>query len=522
MNELQLSLIAAGVVVLLGVVAYNAWQGSKARARIPRRMPVDAAGIDASAAAPETDDDRPFIEPTLSPPRVPVQSGERREPTLGALGQATPAGTSVQDAFAINEDAWDAPPAARRRAAQEAAMSAASAAAHAGDAGDAGDAALAVETEAASALTSTSAPAAGTDAVAHGAEQGEANDAAGTVARVDAELAADDTVDACAAASVSAAAGAPSDAVAAAPDGAGAAATAASAATAATAATIPTAVRAAAPSGPAPIIDERIDCIVDLPLANVIAAERLMPLTVRMRRAGSKPVNIEGRADEHSPWEPIRTGGRYHQLRMAVQLANRAGALNEVEFSEFSNLVQTLSDTVDALPELPDMMETVARARELDGFAAQCDAQLSVNVLSDGAPWSANYVQAVATQDGLLLSRDGMRFVKLDTRQNPVFMLQFGDTNFLRDDLTYKGGDLITMLLDVPVADEDLLPFRLMCDYARSIGQRIGGRVVDDQRRPLSDAALQNVDKQLLKLYERLEARGLPAGSPVTRRLFSQ
>ena len=241
-----------------------------------------------------------------------------------------------------------------------------------------------------------------------------------------------------------------------------------------------------------------------------------------MRRAGSKPVNIEGRADEHSPWELIRTGGRYHQLRMAVQLANRAGALNEVEFSEFSNLVQTLADAVDALPELPDMMETVARARELDSFAAQCDAQLSVNVLSDGAPWSANYVQAVATQDGLLLSRDGMRFVKLDTRQNPVFMLQFGDTNFLRDDLTYKGGDLITMLLDVPVADEDLLPFRLMCDYARSIGQRIGGRVVDDQGRPLSDAALQNVDKQLLKLYERLEARGLPAGSPVTRRLFSQ
>ncbi len=44
MNELQLSLIAAGVVVLLGVVAYNAWQGSKARARIPRRMPADGAG----------------------------------------------------------------------------------------------------------------------------------------------------------------------------------------------------------------------------------------------------------------------------------------------------------------------------------------------------------------------------------------------------------------------------------------------------------------------------------------------
>ncbi len=498
MNELQLSLIAAGVVVLLGVVAYNAWQGSKARARIPRRMPVDGAGIDATAGTPDADDDRPFIEPTLSPPRVPAQSGERREPTLGP---AT-AGTSVQDAFAINEDAWDAPPAARKRAAQEAA-------ARAAEGGE-------------SDVVADPAPVQSHDT--DEAQRRDAQDAAAAsaVARVDAELAADDTVDAATAGAAANAAAAPdAEAQASQADAAPTSTDVAVPAPAAPEAPV-AAARPAVPSGPPPIIDERIDCIVELPLANMVAAERLMPLTVRMRRAGSKPVNVEGRVDEASAWEPIRTGGRYHQLRMAVQLANRAGALNEVEFSEFSNLVQTLADAVDALPELPDMMETVARGRELDSFAAQCDAQLSVNVLSDGAPWSANYVQAVATQDGLLLSRDGMRFVKLDSRQNPVFMLQFGDTNFLRDDLTYKGGDLITMLLDVPVADEDLLPFRLMCDYARSIGQRIGGRVVDDQRRPLSDAALQNVDKQLLKLYERLEARGLPAGSPVTRRLFSQ
>lgn len=514
MNELQLSLIAAGVAVLLGVVAYNAWQGSKARQRIPRRMPVDGAGIDATAGIPDPDDERPFIEPTLSPPRVP-QSGERREPTLGP---ATAASTSVQDAFAINEDAWDAPPAARKRAAQEAAAQQASTPVEPSFGGAAAPAAAEGSTQASAETVETAA------ADAAQAEDAQQAATASMVARVDAELAADDTVDASSAASVAAAAGAP-DAVASTAHATHAAPASPAAdvpASAAAPAEVAVATRPAVPSGPPPVIDERIDCIVELPLANVVAAERLMPLTVRMRRAGGKPVNIEGRADEDSPWEPIRTGGRYHQLRMAVQLANRAGALNEVEFSEFSNLVQTLADAVDALPELPDMMETVARGRELDSFAAQCDAQLSVNVLSDGAPWSANYVQAVATQDGLLLSRDGMRFVKLDTRQNPVFMLQFGDTNFLRDDLTYKGGDLITMLLDVPVADEDLLPFRLMCDYARSIGQRIGGRVVDDQRRPLSDAARQNVDKQLLKLYERLEARGLPAGSPVTRRLFSQ
>ncbi|SMG07823.1 cell division protein ZipA C-terminal FtsZ-binding domain-containing protein [Paraburkholderia susongensis] len=274
-------------------------------------------------------------------------------------------------------------------------------------------------------------------------------------------------------------------------------------------------------SAPPAIVDRRIDCIVPIRLNGPVAGDKVIPFAQRLRRAGSKPVHIEGKP-EGGAWELLQNGARYEELRAAAQLANRSGALNELEFSEFVTGVQQFADALDASPEFPDMLETVAMARELDGFAAQCDAQLSINVLSDGAPWSANYVQAVASQDGLLLSRDGTRFVKLDSRQSPVFMLQFGDTNFLRDDLTYKGGEMITLVLDVPVADEDILPFRLMCDYAKSLAERIGGRVVDDGRRPLPESALLAIEKQLMTLYAKLEQAGIPAGSPATRRLFSQ
>ena len=275
-------------------------------------------------------------------------------------------------------------------------------------------------------------------------------------------------------------------------------------------------------STPPAVVDRRIDCIVPIRLTAPLAGDRVIPLAQRLRRAGSKPVHIEGKPEGGDGWELLQNGVRYEELRAAAQLANRNGPLNELEFSEFVTGVQQFADALDAAPEFPDMMETVSMARELDGFAAQCDAQLSINVMSDGAPWSANYVQAVAAQDGLLLSRDGTRFVKLDAKQSPVFMLQFGDTNFLRDDLTYKGGQIITLILDVPVADEDILPFRLMCDYARSLAERIGGRVVDDQRRPLPESVLQSIDKQLMTLYAKLEQAGIPAGSPATRRLFSQ
>ncbi|AOJ25176.1 cell division protein ZipA C-terminal FtsZ-binding domain-containing protein [Burkholderia seminalis] len=274
-------------------------------------------------------------------------------------------------------------------------------------------------------------------------------------------------------------------------------------------------------SAPPAIVDRRIDCIVPIRLAGPLPGDKILPAAQRLRRAGSKPVHIEGKP-EGGQWELLQNGVRYEELRAAAQLANRSGALNELEFSEFVTGVQQFADTIDGAPEFPDMMETVAMARELDAFAAQCDAQLSINVMSDGAPWSANYVQAVASQDGLLLSRDGTRFVKLDAKQNPVFMLQFGDTNFLRDDLTYKGGNMITLVLDVPVAEEDILPFRLMCDYAKSLSERIGARVVDDSRRPLPESTLLAIEQQLMKLYAKLEEAGIPAGSAVTRRLFSQ
>ncbi|MDR5750445.1 MULTISPECIES: cell division protein ZipA C-terminal FtsZ-binding domain-containing protein [unclassified Caballeronia] len=275
-------------------------------------------------------------------------------------------------------------------------------------------------------------------------------------------------------------------------------------------------------SAPPALVDRRIDCVVPIRLTAPIAGDKLVPLAQRLRRAGTKPVNIEGKPEGESAWELLKNGARYEELRAAAQLANRSGPLNELEFSEFVTGVQRFADAIDGAPEFPDMLETVGMARELDAFAAQCDAQLSINILSDGAPWSANYVQAVASQDGLLLSRDGTRFVKLDAKQNPVFMLQFGDTNFLRDDLTYKGGQMITLVLDVPVADEDILPFRLMCDYAKSLSERIGARVVDDQRRPLPESALIAIEKQLMTLYAKLEQAGIPAGSPATRRLFSQ
>ena len=476
MDQLTLGLIGAGAVVVVGVMSYNAWQGAKVRRKIPRPIPPEAvqdAAMRNGGYGSDGDDDRPFIETTrerAEPGKAAGTAGfaetirqeARREPSFGA---AEPLDTAAD--LQAPDGGWGASGAAGTLGDAAGAGSAAASGVDTGRPGK-GAAGAGSRSEAGGRLESGTAAKGGPGGIGHGVSQTAAQALPGE----------DD---------------APADGP-----------------------------SASAPSASlAPLVDRRIDCIVPIDLAGVVSAEKVLPFVQRLRRAGTKPVFIEGRAEDGLGWEAIQSGQRYDALRAAVQLANRSGALNELEFSEFVTGVQNLADTVDGAPEFPDMLDTVAMARELDGFAAQCDAQLSVNILSDGAPWSANYVQAVASQDGLLLSRDGTRFVKLDARQKPVFMMQFGDTNFLRDDLTYKGGHMITLLLDVPVADEDIMPFRLMCDYARSLSERIGAHVVDDQRRPLPDAALLAIEKQLLTLYGKLEMASMPAGSRTARRLFS-
>ena len=59
--------------------------------------------------------------------------------------------------------------------------------------------------------------------------------------------------------------------------------------------------------------------------------------------------------------------------------------------------------------------------------------------------------------------------------QRALFTLQFGDTNFLRDDLTVKAGRQITLLLDVPQVARASKPFKTVCEYGQP-AQRMGAR----------------------------------------------
>ena len=284
---------------------------------------------------------------------------------------------------------------------------------------------------------------------------------------------------------------------------------------------LPAGAAAAARQGPR--IDALIDAIVPLRLEAPVSGDFVLAHAPTTRRAGSKPFLLEGLNAEIGEWEPIALGRRYSELQAGVQLANRSGALNEIEYSEFAQAMQVFADNTGAMIELPDMLEVAARAKELDAFAGMHDAQLTVTLRANGAAWSPGYLQQVAGRHGFVPGAVSGRLV-LPSNENhapALLMLTFDARAALSDEPELAAVHEATLSLDVPQTPETAEPFSAWQQAARKLADDMGATLVDDQGHAGTLHAFSAIGQELTQMYRALEARDLAAGSASARRLFS-
>lgn len=271
-----------------------------------------------------------------------------------------------------------------------------------------------------------------------------------------------------------------------------------------------------------PRIDALIDAIVPLRLESPVSGEFVLAHAPSTRRAGSKPFLLEGLDADSGDWEPVALGRRYSELQAGVQLANRSGALNEIEYSEFAQLMQGFAESVGALIELPDMLEVAARAKELDAFAGQHDAQLTVNLRANDVAWSPGYLQQVAARHGFVPGAVSGRLVLPSIEDHHALLtLSFDARAALADEPEMAAVREATLSLDVPQTPESAEPFEAWQQAARKLADDLGATLVDDQGHAVTLHAFHAIGQELKQMYRALEARDLAAGSASARRLFS-
>jgi hypothetical protein len=272
-------------------------------------------------------------------------------------------------------------------------------------------------------------------------------------------------------------------------------------------------------------LDPLIDVIAPLSLdPNVpVSGEAALAALPATRRAGSKPFAVEGLNVRTQAWESPAPGQRYSAFQAGVQLANRAGPLNEIEYSEFVVKAQAFADAVNATPEFPEMLEEVARARELDQFACAHDAQLEFTIRAREASWSPGYVLQNAARLGFVPGVLPGRLVLPGGSDGfaPILVLSFDPQAAMAEDPAQSAIRDLVLHLDVPQVEREEQPFERMREVAAVLADTMDGVVTDDNRQLLSEQTMDVIADELQTLYSTLEQRDLAAGSVLARRLFS-
>lgn len=273
----------------------------------------------------------------------------------------------------------------------------------------------------------------------------------------------------------------------------------------------------------APRLDPLIDAVALLQPEQPLSGDVVLAHAPPSRRAGGKPFLIEARDMRSQTWEAPASGHTYDALRAGLQLANRLGPVNEIEYSEFVQIIQRFAEPLSAAVEFPDMLDEVGRARALDRIAVHHDAQLAMRLTARQGQWPVSWILQHAMRHGFVDGPVPGRLVLpgRDEDAPPVLALVFDAQAALADDPDRSWVSEMSLVFDVPQTPQSEQPFNAWCASGQALAIALDADVNDDEGRPLNAQAFSLIREDLDGLYAKLAEFELPAGSPAARRLFS-
>lgn len=274
---------------------------------------------------------------------------------------------------------------------------------------------------------------------------------------------------------------------------------------------------------PVVLQDETINYRVQLHPSEPIGAAALIEAIHRQGDFG-KRAHWLGMNSLTGGWEEVGQGSADEYLNIAatLQLADRSGPVSEPDMAAFCSQVQAVADELMAVAEFPNRQPALALAAALDQFCADVDVLIGANIITqNGEAFAATKVRAMAEAAGMKLRPDGAFHFFNDEGADLFSLANLDPTPFSAENIRQLSTHGITFLFDVPKVADGVRVFNQMLMVARQMASSLGGQVVDDNRRPLSDAGIARIKQQLVDIYARMEAQQIKSGSSRALRLFS-
>jgi len=274
-------------------------------------------------------------------------------------------------------------------------------------------------------------------------------------------------------------------------------------------------------AGPLREPDPEIECVLMLQPAKPVAAGALAAgLHARL----GKRLRWFGRTVPEGPWQPLAsdTRGAFVEIAACLLLADRNGAASRAQLDTFARVIGELAPLLPAAMSVPDAGAEADRAEALDRLCADVDVQIGLTVLkADNGSIPGTKLRGIAEAAGFRLASGG-RFEWLfeDTGAVAYTLQNLRNEPFTVDTLRLSATNGVVFVLDVPRVADPVRTFDQMKLAAKRLATTLACELVDDNRRPLDDAALAAIRKQVDAATAALRDCGIEPGSPRALALF--
>jgi len=268
--------------------------------------------------------------------------------------------------------------------------------------------------------------------------------------------------------------------------------------------------------------DHEIECLIPLqPAAPVPVTAIAGGLNARIGKA----VRWFGRADARSDWQRLvaDTPGRFGEIVACLLLADRNGAASRAQIDTFVRVVGDIAPTLPAAFSPPDVAQEVARAESLDRLCAELDVQIGLTVQKpDSGSIAGTRLRGVAEAAGFRLAPGGRFEYAHEETGAVLYTLQnLRPDPFTVESLRLTATNGVVFLLDVARTADPVRTFDQMKLAAKRMAKTLGGELVDDNHRPLDDAAFAVIREQVDGAADALRGVHIEPGSARALALFS-
>ncbi|WP_018150491.1 cell division protein ZipA C-terminal FtsZ-binding domain-containing protein [Leeia oryzae] len=267
--------------------------------------------------------------------------------------------------------------------------------------------------------------------------------------------------------------------------------------------------------------DDKVDMLVE-----VLSHD---PLDVDMIRALHRQLNRSGK---RVSWLALMSSGEWYPLdvdanlaimglKIGLQMADRRGPLDEPTLRQFVSALETFASETGAELRLPSLAVVLANSQKLDTFCADVDVTIGLNVLADSTPFSLVSLRSHLERNGLRLMADGAYHMVNDKGLHLFSVVNFDNSPFPPHPGQRDTSEGVTFLFDVPRVGDGVNVFGQLSDLAFEISTQLGAKLVDDNRKPLTDHGIASIRQQLRAIYGTMNMKGIEPGSTTALRLFA-